>query len=50
MDSRDLTRGERGSSMVIVLLVLIPILAFGVAGLSTARFGRGETRRERAIV
>ena len=39
MDSRDLTRGERGSSMVIVLLVLIPILAFGVAGLSTARFG-----------
>jgi len=37
--SRDLTRGEHGSSMVIVLLVLIPILAFGVAGLSTARFG-----------
>jgi Tfp pilus assembly protein PilX len=39
MTSRTVTRDERGSSMVLVLLVLFAILTLGVAGLSSAGFG-----------
>ena len=39
MTSRTATGGERGSSMVLVLLVLFAILTLGVAGLSSAGFG-----------
>jgi Tfp pilus assembly protein PilX len=39
MTSRSATGGDRGSSMVLVLLVLFAILTLGVAGLSSAGFG-----------
>ena len=39
MMTRRVTGGERGSSMVLVLLVLFSILTLGVAGLSSAGFG-----------
>jgi Tfp pilus assembly protein PilX len=39
MTSQTATGGDRGSSMVFVLLVLFAILSLGVAGLASARFG-----------